>query len=292
MELDARFYVQEKGEDPVLVNLSSNMYVNPDVLKVELSKIDSLTDKELYDLVQAHYNDILDQIFTSKDGDLIDLFTNNRFIMAATQVVYTLELSEVQRRRSNKMAYDYFIIPEEKRDSYTQSLLMGFSKTLNRKQIPLLCGLTLPENIASLLALSRYSSESEIINVKRLNNIMCHQPQDIIDEQMCVNIYLTLFNHMTPLFEGIMLDIQSPDAMNPNMAEVYGNITLAMLDLVNELPLVDIETLLLTFQEHKRMMYPDNSLRINLESCVPSDYPRLFQVIDKMKHEGTYTLYS
>lgn len=289
-----RFYekldTQGRPNSDASLNLASNVALNPELLGQKLAAIDNMSDKELYELVQRYYSLIFDKIFSGKDEEFIKLFTNTRFITAATQAFYQIELSYTYRIKANKMVYDYLKLPEKKRDSYTQSLLIGLSKTINRDKIPLLCGLKLPENVASLLALARYSSDKETLNVRRLNWIMIHQPAALLTEQMVVDIYLTLFDHIAPLFEGIMLDVIPGNELNENAAEVYGTITLAMFDIINELPSSDIEILLDTFATDKQMMYADNSVRVNLESCSSDDYPRLLWVIDKMKRENTYML--
>lgn len=289
-----RFYekldTQGRPNSDASLNLASNVALNPELLGQKLAAIDTMSDKELYELVQRYYSLIFDKIFSGKDEEFIKLFTNTRFITAATQAFYQIELSYTYRIKANKMVYDYLKLPEKKRDSYTQSLLIGLSKTINRDKIPLLCGLKIPEDVASLLALARYSSDKETLNVRRLNWIMIHQPAALLTEQMVVDIYLTLFDHITPLFEGIMLDVIPGNELNENAAEVYGTITLAMFDIINELPSGDIEILLDTFATDKQMMYADNSVRVNLESCSPDDYPRLLWVIDKMKRENTYML--
>ena len=133
--------------------------------------------------------------------------------------MYTITPDHVSRRRLNKMCYDYLVLDKNNiKDEYVSGLLMTLSKTVNRDKIPTLCAIPLPEDIASLFALSRYSSEKEIINVRRLNKALMKQSVSVITEQRIIDIYLALFDHVLPLFTGVMLDVISPQSLNENSA--------------------------------------------------------------------------
>ena len=273
-------------------NISSAVILTDSGLLEKLLQIDILSDKEVYTLVKDYYERILNHIFESKNkkeiSPFIDFFTMPKFIIALTQVMYTITPGEVIRRRLNKMSYDYLILKEHDRDEYVCGLLMALSKTVNRDKIPRLCALPLPENLASLLALSRYSSEKEMINVKRLNRVLMNQPIDTLSEQKIVDIYLALFDHVLPLFIGVMLDVSSMQTLSSNAAEVYSLITLCILDIINELPISDIKKALTMFEEERKIQYSDYPIRLNLQSCSPDDYPRILTAIDSLKSEGVF----
>lgn len=269
---------------------TQNVVLTPDSLQTKFSLIDTMSDREIYELVKEYYETILTTIFESNDKlirrSFIDLFTNAKFILALTQAMYTVTPSDITKKRLNKMCYDYLVISEHDSNDYIGGLLMSLAKTINRDKIPLLCAIPLPEDLSSMIALSRYSSEKEVVNVKRLNRVLMNQPVDSISEQQIVNIYLTLFDHVLPLFTGIMLDVESPSNMNQNAMEVYGVITLSILDIMNELPTADIKKGLTLFDEDRRIQYSDKPIRINLESITESDYPRILTAIDQLKSEG------
>lgn len=279
----------------VTIDFSANVLLTNDMLAEKIKSLDNLSDQDIYILVRDYYDTILTDIFESKDNnkksDFIDLFMQPKFIIALTQVMYNIppeNITSQTKRRLNKMSFDYLIIEENDRDKYISGLLMALSKTVNRDKIPRLCTIPLPENMASLLALARYSSEKEVLNVKRLNKVLMSQPLTSLSEQKIVDIYLALFEHVLPLFTGVLLDVVSPQNMNSNSSEIYGLITLAMLDIMNELPIADIKTGLVRFEETRQIWYPDSPLRLNLESCSEEDYPRVLCAIDQLKTEGVY----
>jgi hypothetical protein len=279
----------------VTIDFSANVLLTNDMLAEKIKSLDNLSDQDIYILVRDYYDTILTDIFESKDNnkksDFIDLFMQPKFIIALTQVMYNIppeNITSQTKRRLNKMSFDYLMIDENDRDKYISGLLMALSKTVNRDKIPRLCTIPLPEDMASLLALARYSSEKEVLNVKRLNKVLMSQPLTSLSEQKIVDIYLALFEHVLPLFTGVLLDVVSPQNMNSNSSEIYGLITLAMLDIMNELPIADIKTGLVRFEETRQIWYPDSPLRLNLESCSEEDYPRVLCAIDQLKTEGVY----
>ena len=274
----------------VTIDFSANVLLTNDMLADKIKSLDNLSDQDIYILVRDYYDTILTDIFESKDNnkksDFIDLFMQPKFIIALTQVMYNIppeNITSQTKRRLNKMSFDYLMIDENDRDKYISGLLMALSKTVNRDKIPRLCTIPLPEDMASLLALARYSSEKEVLNVKRLNKVLMSQPLTSLSEQKIVDIYLALFEHVLPLFTGVLLDVVSPQNMNSNSSEIYGLITLAMLDIMNELPIADIKTGLVRFEETRQIWYPDSPLRLNLESCSEEDYPRVLCAIDQLK---------
>lgn len=267
---------------------NQNIVLTTDTLKDKLSS--NLTDKELYDVVKEYYYKILNIIFESTDKDTkrfyVDLFTNAKFIQALTQAMYTVTPDDTSKKRLNKMCYDYLFIAKDDSNEYVKGLLLSLAKTINRDKIPLLCAIPLPEDLSSMIALARYSSEKEIVNVKRLNRVLMDQPADLITEQMVVDIYQTLFDHVLPLFTGVMLDVESPSNISTNALEIYGIITLAALDIMNELPIVDIKKGLSLFDEDRTIQYSDRPIRINLESISQYDYPRILTAIDQLRNDG------
>ena len=255
-------------------------------IKSKLSNIDSLTNADIYNIFGTYLNDILDCIFKDKDQQLIELFTNARFITIATQAMYNITPTITQRRRLNKLAYDYLILKNDNKSKEISALMINFSKVVNKDITPRLCGYGLSEDVATMIALARYSSEREITNTKRLNRVIMQQPMKIMTEQMIVDIYCALYTSALDLFEGVMYDIASYQTLNENEKEIYGTITLALLDIINELPMSLIKEVLRCFTNNQQMLHPDSRLRFNIESFCPEDYPRLDECIQWMKNNG------
>lgn len=277
------------------LDYSNMIKLTPETLYSKLeSSFEIMDDREAYSIVKDNYQMILSDIFNKKErkevSGFIKYFNNPKFITSITQVMYSEEIDNTTKRRLNKMCFDYIALEESKKDEYINNLLMALSKTVNRDVIPKLCAdAGISENIATKIAMCRYSSEKESVNVKRMNKIILKMPLKQLSEQIIVDIYLSLFTHILPLFAGIMLDVWSPQSLTTtDMEEIYGLISLAILDIVNELPIVDIKKGLKLFCEDRKILYPDAPLRMNLKSCSEVDFPRFIRAIDELESEGIY----
>lgn len=272
------------------LDFSSMLILDADSLYSRMCQ--PMDDKELYKLVKENYKLILSDIFDKKErkevSKFINYFTDSRFLSIMTQVMYTETPDDKSKYRLNKMCYDYLILKDRNKDAYIDGLVMALSKTINRDIIPVLCTIPVSEELAAILSLSRYSSEKENINIRRLNRVLMNQPLDSLSEERIVNIYLKLFDHVLPLFTGVMLDVISPQNMIGDSEEIYGLITLSILDIMNELPISDIKKGLRLFDEDRKILYPDSPLRMNLKCCSETDFPRFVRALDELEAEGIY----
>lgn len=273
------------------LDYSSMIQMTPETLYTSMQNTFKLmNDKDAFNLVKNNYKIMLSDIFDKKErketSNFIKYFTDSRFLSIMTQVMYTEAPDEKSKRRLNKMCFDYIVLQSKNKDQYIVDLISALSRTINRDIIPILCTIPLSESMAATIALSRYSSEKENINIKRLNKVLMNQPLGTLDEEKIVNIYLKLFDHVLPLFTGVMLDVQSPQNMSSDAEEIYGMITLAMLDIMNELPIGDIKKGLKLFNEDRKILYPDSPLRMNLKCCSETDFPRFVRALDELELEG------
>lgn len=271
-------------------NVYLSMYeTNIDYLKDKLFQLDKLSDEEVYNLICKTYSYILDEMFISKNMDLIRfLYTNSRFIMTLGNVLSRPEtkLTYLQTVYCNKLAYDYFTARTEK-DDYIKALLVNLIKVVNRSVTPSLIGLGLSEELACYLTNARYSSLKENIQVRRLNTFIMNQPSTTMSVQMIVDIYGKLFDRITPLFTGIMYDCWSDDQfVNQEMIDIYATINIALLEIVDNLPEDIMYHLLKNFYESHRLININKKLRFNIYSFCKEDYPRLDYTLELLRREG------
>lgn len=282
-------YMKDISKEPkrelVEIKLFENPAYNPLALKDKLKNIDKLDDRELYTLLKDGYDTLLSTIFTDNDAEYLDLFTNSRFITIMIQVMSSINnISHINRTYINKIVYDYITLSEN--DQYIKQLLHSLSKTVNKDILPKLLGLGLREDIAIYLALARFSSQKEIVNVKRVNFVIMTSPIEIMTEQMIVYIYEKLFDRVTPLFTGTMIDNCKQD-MNPDMEEIYSTISLAVLDILNLMPSSDIRKVLISYVGDYQALYLQNGYRFSLQ-CLSNDYARINTVVEALKFENIY----
>lgn len=277
-------------KDYIELNLMDNVSINIDTLIKKIKNIDELSDQELTKIVKESYALILENIFASKDSSLaIKLFTNARFITIMTQSLYSIRLTKLQRIYCNRISYDYIAPSSLKKDDNIKNLLINLSKVVNRDVIPGLLSLNLNEELSSYLAMARFSSEKENINVRRVNFIITQQPCSLMTEQKIINIYEKLFDHIIPLFEGTMFE--NLDFVDDNSNEVYATISLAILDILNEMPMDMIIKVLKSYTQTKLLLHPDEKTRFNLRSISQQDYKRILDAIDYLQNEEEIFVY-
>ena len=107
-------------------------------------------------------------------------------------------------------------------------------------------------------------------------------------EQTIVNIYDILFQKVTFLFEGVMIDIRDKSLLSENEKEVYGLEALAVLDIVEQMPMDFIEQVLDSYYNDLSMVYSDITPRFSLLSIAQSDYPRIIAADQKLSASRRY----
>ena len=269
-------------------DLTARLEMTPETLYSKMQQ--PMSDRDIFNIIKNNYKMILSDIFDKKErkekSNFVKYFTDSKFLSTMIQIMYSETPDEKSKRRLNKMCFDYIVLQSKNKDPYIVDLISALSRTINRDIIPVLCTIPLSEEIAASIALSRYSSEKENINIKRLNRVLMSQPVETLTEEKIVNIYLKLFDHVLPLFTGVMLDVQSPQNMSSDAEEIYGMITLAMLDIMNELPISDIKKGLKLFDEDRKILYSDSPIRMNLKCCSETDFPRFVKALDELEAEG------
>lgn len=276
-------YIKDISKEPkrelVQVKLFNNPAYNPIVLKEKLMNIDSLQDKELFEVLRDSYESILTDIFVDKNEYYLQLFTNTRFLSIMIQVISSVNnISHTNRTYINKIVYDYLTL--DKKEQYLKQLMYSLSKMVNKDILPKLLGLGLQEDLAIYLALARFSSQKETVNVKRVNFVIMTAPIEIMTEQMIVYIYEKLFDRITPLFVGTMIDNCKQD-MSQEMEEIYSTISLAVLDILNTMPSADIRKVLISYVGDYQAIYYKSGYRFSMQ-CLSNDYMRINQVVEAL----------
>lgn len=282
----------KQKELPLHAIVENNSLFNPDGFRKKLLNLDKLSDKELYELVKENYKAILSDIFIKDNRDYINVFDNTRFLTAMIQSLSVVDdLTYAERIYCNKLCYDYMTYSTNK-DSYTKQLFLSLSKTVNKVIIPKLIGIGLDENLACYLALARYSSEKEFVNVKRMNFVIQSSSSNIMTEQMIVNIYCALFEKITSLFEATMFDVyekpESEEESNEEMELIYSTISLAILDILNHMPSDEMRKVLISYAGDYQILHSGSPVRFSMDTIAVCDYPRIISVVDMLKAENVY----
>lgn len=278
----------QKKPEKKEIHIFDNPLINVDLLRKNLYSLDTMSDNEIYDIVKTSYGSIFqDMINTKNSSDYLVAFTNCKFLNSLINVMRGINrISFNERICCNKIVYDYFT--SDNNDEQVKKLLFTLSRTTNKDIIPSLLGIGLSEDLASRIALSRYSSLKEDINVKRVNFIIATSDKNLMDEQMIVNILCTLFSNVTPIFTGTMFDrYEEEDWMNEDVMEIYSTISLAVLDILNQLPSDKIRKVLISYTGDFELLKARdrNCYRFSMRS-LSDDYFRINSIVKSLEFES------
>ena len=270
-EQDTVYHSLDMGSSPVL---------NPSVLVRKLSNVEELKTDEIYQLVMEYHSTILNKTFIDNNKVITgNAFMNERFVSTFSQVLSRINITNDERINCNRLIYDYMMYKNS--DNNIMMILYNLGRLINSQQIAVLLSLGLPETLVVDLIISRYSTISDFVAMKRVNLTIIKSSIDIMTEQMIVNIYEKLFDKLTPMFEGVMLDAWSDDDFtDQEQEEIYGRITLAILDIMNNAPFDYITSVISSYTQDHNYVYPNDPVRINLRAIAISDYKRIIDAVD------------
>lgn len=262
--------------DPVYVKSGIGLdYIN------RLKSINNSTpEKEIYDTILASIGVLLSEKTVKSERELVrSLFTNDRVLLQVGNVVAKTSFTQENRVYLNKIIYSMLKNKNTVMDSeYKKSLLMNIARTNNNDIVPKLTSFV-PDQIACTIGVLRYSSFKETTNIQRVNDYLLGAiiPNEKA-EQTIVNIYDVCFQKVTYLFESIMLDNKDKSLLSENENEVYGLESLAVLDIIEQMPINFIKEVLDKYYGDLDLIYSNLTPRFSLQSIAQSDYPRIIMV--------------
>lgn len=270
------------------INITNNPSMNRGLLDtiIDNGTLNNYSDQELYDLLSNNLRGLLLNIFERKDQRYIKMIISDRFLRILIQVVNNIEIDYMNMVYLNKLCYDYLTLDDESKNNIISDLIYHLAKITNKKYIPVLIGLGIPEKISCYIVLSRFSTNNEFVNVKRMNFVIMTANIDFT-EQMIVDVYQNLFDRVTQLFEATMLDVfdMNEEWYTEDIDERYSLITLAVLDILNSLPSDAIRRVLDDYRLVYHTSYAGRETRCDLR-CLSGDYVRIRDIVDKMNDEG------
>lgn len=274
--------LEDKRKNPPKTYDITSLAPSIESVKETIANIDSLSDEDLLQFINMKYSTILETIFVKDDKSLIPVFTNIRFLSFFVNVVSSKSLSINDRIFCNKIAYDY-LNSSQNSDGVIRDSLFNMSKHVNKEVIPSLIGLGLDENLSAYLALCRFSSSKEEINVNRVNYLIISSSIDIMTEQNIIFIYEKLFDNFTHLFKYTMMDYYTEEELNnisSCASDIYSNMNLAIVVILNAMPSDSIRKVLLSYANDYHVS--KSQCRFTMDSLAVCDYGRILTVVDSL----------
>ncbi|MGL5752089.1 MAG: hypothetical protein ACRCXT_16270 [Paraclostridium sp.] len=261
----------------VTIDLHNNPSINTRVLLDRLFAIDNIKDDDVFELISMNYSTILNTKFIETYG-CANIFTNSKFLNILTHVLYKVNITLDIKICCNKIAYDYITLKND--NQLIKDMLINLSKTVNRDYMYSLVGLGIPDDIAAMILLYRYSSNKELVNLQRMNWVICNSPEELMDEQMIIYIYERLaVNSFADLFEATMFDIYEKGVHSESIMNIYSLTSLAITDILNNLPSDKIAYVLKRYTTDRSSILGLLPVRFSLQTLSYEDYYRIHDII-------------
>ena len=246
----------------------------------KITNINNLDEKEIKDIIIRQHSMILnyDLFLMSPDTRMQAqvLFTNKKFLKCFLDVIRLINISQHEKICINKLAYDYYILRDN--DLEISNLLYQLTTEVNGKEVVSLSSI-LGMNESRILAMIRNSSFKEEKAIHRVNTyiIKCNFDLSVKD---IITIYYYLFERFTNLFTYSMMEAK-PSNLSAIENKKFDNISIALLEMLNSLPEMDIRRVINDYAFTLKMVKIDTVVRFAIKSAVR--FTRIISVVKQVE---------
>ena len=275
----------EQSNETIQVDFNN---LNIDYFFQAIQNIDTMNESDLITVIKNHIDVIVSRTL-SDEKSMGHILSNPKFVAAYSKAIRLIPITYERRLFVNKLAYEYSIIDNP--DPYILEQFKDASKYINKNITDKLSSTAnLSRHIANDFVMCRFSSMHERVNIHRLNFCMCKYNPEILTEQKIIWVYEQLFDRIGELFISTMLEVYSNrelDDLGEDFRDVYGNISLAILVILNNMPYDSIQRIILMYIDSyndwvkTRMTLP----RFNLKA-LSNDYARIVNVVESLISKG------
>jgi len=253
-----------------------------------IQNLDKMSDQEAFNFIKENIEYISTRIL-NKEWEYPEVLISGKYLQAYGRVIRSMPVTHTIRICTNKICYDYFTSNIVDKDPEIKKVVLEFSKIVNYNYIQALIGAGVPNDIACNLTMSRFSTINETVNIKRLNFSIAQQDPELMTVQRIVWIYEKLFDNIGELFKQTMFEYYTPEQeldLGNDFQEVYSTISLAILIIVNNMTMDNIDKLIRGYiSDWEYIGRPP--VRFSLIS-LSADYGRIQHVVESITREGIY----
>ena len=251
----------------------------------KIKNINNYNDKEIKEIIIRQHAMILnyENFLASKSSRecALSLFTNKNFLRCFLDVIRILEINDHEKICINKLAYDYYILPNK--DIEVSDLLFQLTTEVNGKEVIILSGI-LGRTDAQILSMIRNSSFDEVKVVYRVNSFLKKYNVVDLSLQQMVSIYCCLFQRVTTLFVETMLESKPKDLLDYESIN-FDKISIAVIEIVNSMPSSEIKYVIKSYAYALSKI--NNNIEVRFAIRKLNKYERIIKIIDEVELEGS-----
>ena len=280
---------------PVLDNLKDDSFQNViidkpiftsveytiDTIVDKIVNIDELDKEEIKNIIIRQHKLILnyDLFLSSKKTRSYaqTLFSDIKFLEIFYSIIGLLQLSEHEMKCINKLAYDYYILPN-KDPKVSELLLMICNSTNNVEVIKLSSRLSIKDaRTLSMISRSTFRVEKRI---RRVNNFLVKCTADL-SAQAIVDIMFILYDRFTDPIIYTMLEAK-PDNLTPEQSLKFDTISSVIITILDNMTSANIKKVLYDYAFTLRHSYQNNTkVRFSMKSIPNQRIRSIIQEIEE-----------
>lgn len=253
----------------------------------KISDIDNISDDDIKYIIRNSHNMILnyDTFLSNLENRMYaqKLFTNKRFLINFLSVIKLIKLDQHEIVCLNKLAYDYYIIPDK--DKEISDLLYRLTTEVNYMEVSVLSGI-IGLGPAQVLAMIRKSSFKLEKCISRVNRFLVKSNLDI-STQNVIDIFCFIYERFGTVFIHSMIESKTPD-LTPEEQKRFDCISLAILEILNSLSINDIKKVLCDYYFILNMVNQNRYVRFSLKTA--NGYPRIIKAIRELEITDNITI--
>ena len=252
----------------------------------KIINIDDLSDDDVKFIISRQHNIIFNyDLFLSSSKTRTyaqQLFTNKRFLKLFCDIVGLIEFDENEIICINKLAYDYYILPNK--DEEISSLLLQISYNINNIDVIKLSS-KLGINGARILSMISKSTFKIDKKVHRVNSFLVKFDMDLTSTDIA-DILFMIYNRFTPVIIHTLLEVPVNDMLNEEKVR-FDAISSAILTILLSLTSDNMKKVLYDYAFTLRLSKKQSSVRFSLRNIDP----RMDKVIEEIELDPLDTLY-
>ena len=251
-----------------------------DTIVDKIINIEELDKEEIKSIIIRQHRLILnyDLFLSSRKTRMYAqrLFSDAKFLEIFYSIIGLLDLSEHEMMCLNKLAYDYYIIPEK--DNRVSELLLAICNATNNIEVIKLSSKLSITNarILSMISRSTFRVEKKI---KRINNFLVKCTADL-SAQDILDIMFILYDRFTDPIIYTMLE-SKPDNLTPEQSVRFDTISSVIITILDSMTSANIKKVLYDYAFMLRLkLNGDVKVRFSMKT-IPN--PRIQSIIQEIE---------
>ena len=297
----------------IQVSPTQSPSLNKSILFKTIEDRDSMSEAELRYFVESNFFSIMNNVFDkSVYVKYVKAFEEERFLSAFIDVLHQFRYFDTDIMiKCNLLAYHYITSDERSKNPTITRLMIRMSTIVNNNNAVRFKKFNMPENLESIILLTRYSDFNLAICIKRIDLVLVSSPilYDILNMseyevndnavEFLAKLLFELFpsNDWAFVLPYFMIDVlpdsdeRNPQTMwiTPEVESMDSALNLAVLKILDEMidDSFQLRKILMSYAEGYKILNSKQPTRFSFQS-ISLEYERLSAALVYLKNEGIY----